>query len=115
MTRLGDIDALDRAMYHKSFEVDDGRNVWNSGLWIRYKIYEEASREAPTVNPWEVVYEGLAQIPLFCGTYDAKNGSKEFMHGVSTVMESIAMKAGKQEEFDEMFLKNILKSKREEE
>lgn len=50
MTRLIDVDALDRAMYHKSFEVDDGRNVWNSGLWIRYKIYEEASREAPTVD-----------------------------------------------------------------
>ena len=50
MTRLIDADALDRAMYHKSFEVDDGRNVWNSGLWIRYKIYEEASREAPTID-----------------------------------------------------------------
>ena len=49
MTRLIDADLLDRAMYQKSFEVDDGRNVWNSGLWIRYKIYEEASREAPTV------------------------------------------------------------------
>ena len=64
---------------------------------------------------WKEVYEELVNIPLFCGTYDAKNGSEEFMHGVSTVMESIAMKAGKQEEFDEMFLKNILKSKREEE
>lgn len=47
--RIIDVDALDQAMYHKSFEVDDGRNRWNSGLWIRYKIYEEASREAPTV------------------------------------------------------------------
>ena len=47
--RIIDVDALDQAMYHKSFEVDDGRHVWNSGLWIRYKIYEEASREAPTV------------------------------------------------------------------
>lgn len=50
MTRLVDIDALDRAMYHKSFEVYDGRTMWNSGLWIRYKIYEEASREAPTIE-----------------------------------------------------------------
>ena len=37
-------------MYHKSFEVDDGRNVWNSGLWIRYKIFEEAIRDAPTID-----------------------------------------------------------------
>lgn len=48
--RLIDADALDREMYRKSFEVDDGRNVWNSGLWIRYKIYEEAIRDAPTVD-----------------------------------------------------------------
>lgn len=48
--RLIDADALNAEMYHKSFEVDDGRNVWNSGLWIRYKIFEEAIRDAPTVD-----------------------------------------------------------------
>lgn len=48
--RLIDADALNDEMYHKSFEVDDGRNVWNSGLWIRYKIFEEAIRDAPTVD-----------------------------------------------------------------
>lgn len=48
--RLIDADALDAEMYHKSFEVDDGRNVWNSGLWIRYKIFEEAIRDAPTID-----------------------------------------------------------------
>lgn len=55
MTRLIDADALDAEMYHKSFEVDDGRNVWNSGLWIRYKIFEEAIRDAPTVDAVPVV------------------------------------------------------------
>lgn len=48
--RLIDADALDAEMYHKSFEVDDGRNVWNSGLWIRYKIFEEAIKDAPTID-----------------------------------------------------------------
>ena len=48
--KLIDADALDAEMYHKSFEVDDGRNVWNSGLWIRYKIFEEAIRDAPTID-----------------------------------------------------------------
>ena len=48
--RLIDADALDAEMYHKSFEVDDGRNVWHSGLWIRYKIFEEAIRDAQTVD-----------------------------------------------------------------
>lgn len=53
--RLIDADALDREMYRKSFEVDDGRNVWNSGLWIRYKIYEEAVRDAPTIDAVPVI------------------------------------------------------------
>ena len=55
MTRLIDADALDAEMYRKSFEVDDGRNVWNSGLWIRYKIFEEAIRDAPTVDAVPVI------------------------------------------------------------
>lgn len=50
-----DADALDAEMYHKSFEVDDGRNVWNSGLWIRYKIFEEAIRDAPEVDAVPVI------------------------------------------------------------
>lgn len=53
--RLIDADALDRAMYHKSFETDDGRQQWNSGLWIRYKIYEEAVRDAPTIDAVPVI------------------------------------------------------------
>lgn len=50
MQRLIDANALKREMYRKSFEVDDGRNVWHSGLWIRYAIFEEAIRDAPTVD-----------------------------------------------------------------
>lgn len=55
MAKLIDADALNAEMYHKSFEVDDGRNVWNSGLWIRYKIFEEAIREAPTIDAVPVI------------------------------------------------------------
>ena len=55
MTRLIDADALAREMYHKSFEVDDGRNVWNSGLWIRYKIFEEAIIDAPIIDAVQVI------------------------------------------------------------
>lgn len=55
MTRYINADALEQEMYHKSFEVDDGRNVWNSGLWIRYKIFEEAIRDASTVDAVPVI------------------------------------------------------------
>lgn len=67
MTRLIDADALDDEMYHKSFEVDDGRNVWNSGLWIRYKIFEEAIRDAPTIDAVPVI---RCRDCVNCGTDD---------------------------------------------
>ena len=61
-----DADALDSEMYHKSFEVDDGRNVWNSGLWIRYKIFEEAIRDAPTVDAVPVIHGRWMSIGGHC-------------------------------------------------
>ena len=48
--RLIDADALNEAMYRKSFETDDGRQRWDGGLWIRYKVFEEARDEAPTID-----------------------------------------------------------------
>ena len=48
--RLIDANDLSAEMYRKSFLVDDSRNRWNSGLWIRYQIFEEAIRDAPTVE-----------------------------------------------------------------
>lgn len=48
--RLIDAEALARTMYHKAFEIDDGRSRWDSGLWIRYKIFEEALEEQKTVE-----------------------------------------------------------------
>lgn len=86
MTRLIDGDVLDEAMYHKSFETDDGRQKWHSGLWIRYKIYEEASREVPTVDAqpvkhgkWDyvtVVDEGFWRCST-CGTPSEALGARK--------------------------------------
>lgn len=69
MPRLIDADALAREMYHKSFEVDDGRNVWNSGLWIRYKIFEEAIRDAPTIDAVPVRHGEWMPLPYDSGGY----------------------------------------------
>lgn len=57
----------------------------------------------------QIVLDKLKECPLFCGKYDAKNGNASYMHGISTVMEVIAHYA-EDEEFEEMFLKNIIKS-----
>lgn len=53
--RLKDADALMDTMYHEAFENDasyDERNPmarWDSGLWIRYKLFENSLEAVPTV------------------------------------------------------------------
>lgn len=52
-----DADALNDAMYHEAFENDASYTEsnpmakWDSGLWIRYKMFENAINEAPTIEP----------------------------------------------------------------
>ena len=47
--RLIDADKLDRIMYHKAFETDSDMQKWDSGCWIRYKMFENSMEEVPTV------------------------------------------------------------------
>lgn len=55
--RLIDADALTDRMYHEAFENDASYNEsnpmarWDSGLWIRYKMFENAIDDAPTIEP----------------------------------------------------------------
>ena len=51
--RLIDADALKERMYHYAFEEDRGK--WDSGCWIRYKLFEKAVDESPTIEQLEVV------------------------------------------------------------
>lgn len=63
----------------------------------------------------EVYHNLMTKGPrLFRGRYDATNGNEQFMYGVSMVMEYIASMAGDEfyEEFDKIFLKNMIQSKR---
>ena len=55
MSDLIDRDALREAMYHRAFETDDGMQNWNSGLWVRYKAFEQEIEKVPTVDAVEVV------------------------------------------------------------
>ncbi|MBQ1576547.1 MAG: hypothetical protein IIZ83_06265 [Oscillospiraceae bacterium] len=47
--RLGDLDALRAKMYHEAFETDSDMQRWESGCWIRYKLFERTEEAAPTV------------------------------------------------------------------
>ena len=49
--RLIDADALRRAMYHEAFETDSDMQKWDSGCWIRFKMFENAIEAQPTIEP----------------------------------------------------------------
>lgn len=53
--RLIDADALSARMYHDAFEVDSDFQKWESGCWIRYKMFENAIDSTPTIDAVEVV------------------------------------------------------------
>ena len=53
--RLIDVEALSARMYHDAFETDSDMQKWASGCWIRYKMFENAIADAPTVDAVEVV------------------------------------------------------------
>ena len=50
MSRLIDADALIERMYHDAFETDTDMQKWDSGCWIRYKLFENAIDDAPTID-----------------------------------------------------------------
>lgn len=56
--RLIDAIALDRAMYEEAFEKDSDMQRWDSGCWIRYKLYERVLDAQPTVDA-EPVRHGM--------------------------------------------------------
>lgn len=75
--RLIDADALNDAMFRKSFETDDGRQQWDGGLWIRYKVFEEALDEAPTIDAAPVV---LCKDCKFHGVEESMGEPKLYLH-----------------------------------
>ena len=59
--RLIDADELREKMYHEAFEKDSDMQKWDSGCWIRYKMFENAIDDVPTVEQpqWIPVTERL--------------------------------------------------------
>lgn len=56
MSRYIDVDVLENKMYHEAFENDASYNEsnpmakWDSGLWIRYKMFENTITYAPSID-----------------------------------------------------------------
>lgn len=67
-----------------------------------------------TKDAYRIVYNDIMNRGggLFQGVFDAKNGKKSFMYGISTVMEFIAYEVGEKEleNFQDIFFENFQKS-----
>ena len=50
MSRYIDADAFEQAMYEEAFEKDSDMQRWDSGFWIRYKLYENVLDAQPTID-----------------------------------------------------------------
>lgn len=53
--RLIDADAFRERMYHEAFETDTDLQKWDSGCWIRYKMFETAIEAAKPIDAVPVV------------------------------------------------------------
>lgn len=51
--RLIDADKLSADMYHEAFEIDSDLQKWDSGCWIRYKMFTQCIEKQPTINSME--------------------------------------------------------------
>ena len=47
--RLIDADELERFMYHHAFELDSADQQWDSGCWVRYRLFENAMKAMPAI------------------------------------------------------------------
>ena len=51
MGRPIDSQELRNAMYHEAFETDSDEQMWDSGCWIRYKMFERILNSMPSAQP----------------------------------------------------------------
>lgn len=68
MSDLIERQALRSEMYHEAFEKDSNEQRWDSGCWIRYKMFERVVDRLPPAQPeivrckdcryWEDVMNG---------------------------------------------------------
>ena len=81
--KLIDAYELEREMYRKCIDTDEeiekGRAKWDSGLWIRYKVFEDAITLAPRVDPvkhghWIEIDRGLLWQCSECEHYSISGG-----------------------------------------
>lgn len=66
-------------------------------------------------DAYRIVYNDILNkdVGLLVGRYDARNGGTEYMHGIATVMEFIAINVSEADcdDFENIFYNNMLESR----
>ncbi|MBR0302677.1 MAG: hypothetical protein IJQ80_02395 [Clostridia bacterium] len=103
--RLKDADVISGIMYRKAFEEDSDLQIWDSGCWTCYKMFERALEEAPTIEAEPVrrgrwLFENIGKpnehcVCSECGTQADSDEAWNYCPQCGALME------GKEEEHDE--------------
>ena len=87
--KLIDADELSKEMYHEAFETDTDMQRWDSGCWIRYKLFENKIENAPTVDI-DALKHDIEQRIRVC--YEMQNGdmsgSNEYKYRAQGLQEA---------------------------
>ena len=77
--KLIDADELSKEMYHEAFETETDMQRWDSGCWIRYKMFENKIADAPTVCDIDAIREEI----------EAKKEQAEILYGHALGFDTI--------------------------
>lgn len=80
MARYIDAEKFEREMYHEAFETDSDMQKWDSGCWIRYKMFENCIAQQPTADVVEVVRckDCISNRDGFCNFLDRPIAENDF-------------------------------------
>lgn len=88
----------------KRYKNDNGVGVANMA---------DEEKDLSKSEAYKVVFDDLTKCNMFKGIYDAKHGNPDFMYGILTIMENIALNISEDcyEKFTTEFTKNMTESK----
>lgn len=106
------IDLINREAVIKALVFSDDTSDMTCGQMAKVLdvINAVPSPQSKRVNVWSLVFDELIKQPMFRMEYDAKHGSEHFMYGIATVMEYIAEKADRYDEYERIFNDGLNKS-----
>ena len=68
-----DKEKLRHAMYHEAFETDTDLQKWDSGCWIRYRLFENIVDALPAADVKPVVHGKWVASSIPCEEYVCSN------------------------------------------